>query len=376
MAEAVLAAAAAHVSFLFRESYNMKKNRKAEIGNLKSSGFTLVELLVVITIIGILIALLLPAVQAAREAARRMQCGNNLKQIGLALHNYHSAVGQFPCNINYIAHITGPPTEDRNRASHLLQLLPYLEQSGVYDGIDFTSGVLPGDQVIAGKILSRHVISFLSCPSDDVRTNDGGIGMTNYAGSMGSQLMQSGNGCNLGTIVSSNDPRFDTDHDGEDWFNYTSIGPGCVNGVGNPRADCPFPGQLSGVFARSTWAASITDIKDGTSNTIAVGEVRPSCSGWLWDYGWVRSEGLWFATTAPINFPTCPGEGGVPESGASPCHDRRNDYNTAMGFKSLHSGGANFTFADGSVHFLSETIDHTTYQMLGDRQDGYAVGAY
>ncbi len=126
-------------------------------------------------------------------------------------------------------------------------------------------------------------------------------------------------------------------------------------------------------FSRSTWAAAIKEITDGTANTIAMGEVRPKCSGFLWYYGWVDSEGLWFATTAPINFPTCPDEQGVPDSGATGCNDYLNSWNTAMGFKSCHPGGAQFVFCDGSGHFLADTIDHTVYQCLGDRHDGQTI---
>ena len=198
--------------------------------------------------------------------------------------------------------------------------------------------------------------------------------MTNYAGCIGSQIMQSGSGCNLGTLVSSGSSGYDTDHDGEDWFNNTSIGSPCNwAGPGNIRSDCPYGDRISGVFGRSTWAAHFKDIKDGTSKTIAMGEVRAWCSGFLWREGWAHAEGLWFATPGPINFPTCPGENGVPNnpnSGGSGCNDKENSWNTSMAFKSEHPGGVNFVFCDGSVHFLTEMIDHTTYQALGDRRDG------
>src|SRR5437762_4245960 len=98
-------------------------------------GFTLVELLVVIAIIGVLVALLLPAVQAAREDARRTQCGNNLKQLGIAMHNYHDMAGRLPCNINHVTQ-TLQPVEERNRASHLVNLLPYVEQKALFDSIN------------------------------------------------------------------------------------------------------------------------------------------------------------------------------------------------------------------------------------------------
>jgi len=346
---------------------------------IQKTAFTLVELLVVIAIIGILIALLLPAVQAAREAARRLQCANNLKQLGLALHNYHNAHGSLPCNINHVYQYANP-WNDRNWASHLVHLLPYVEQTALYDQIDFQNGIRPAEQMIGGKTLDQYVLPLLVCPSDSPSGYMNDLAMTNYAGCIGSQIMQAAD-CVLATIVGDGGPEFDPDNDGEDWFGHTSTGPPCNNCArsGNMRSDCPYPSQISGVFARSTWAARFAQIRDGTSNTIAMGEVRGWCSGFLWRLGWARSDGLWFATTAPINFPTCPGEHGVPNDpvfGGTGCHDKQNSWNTNMGFKSTHPGGAQFVFCDGSVHFLDENINHTTYQALGDRNDGIPVSEF
>ena len=346
----------------------------------RTRGFTLVELLVVIAIIGVLVALLLPAVQAAREAARRTQCANNLKQLGVALHNYHDTFGRFPCNINKIVQ-NDDPAERRDRASHLVLLLPFMEQKTLVDAINFQSATLPGDQVIAGKPLRQHVVPSYICPSVVNEKFQNNLAMTNYAGSIGSQIMQSGSGCNMATIVGNGGPQFDDNDDGEDWFSYTSKGPPCNSaGPGNIRSDCPYPDRVSGVFARSTWAARFADVTDGTSNVIAMGEVRGYCSGFLWRKSWTKAEGLWFATTAPINLPTCPRENGVPgtniNTGGTGCQNKENAWNAAMGFKSKHPTGAQFVFTDGSVHFLTQNINHTAYQMLGDRQDGNAVPAY
>jgi prepilin-type processing-associated H-X9-DG protein len=101
-----------------------------------------------------------------------------------------------------------------------------------------------------------------------------------------------------------------------------------------------------------------------------MGEIRPRCSAFQWIYGWSLAEGLWFATTAPINYPTDPDLYGTsPPAGT----DWERDFNTAMGFKSRHPGGVNFLFADGSTTFLKDEIDYTTYQMLGARSDGEAI---
>ncbi len=343
-----------------------------------SQGFTLVELLVVIAIIAMLVTLLLPAVQAAREAARRAACMNNLRQLGIALHNHESAQGRFPANDNDIARGL------RDFASHLVNLAPFIEEAGLHGAIDFDSDTRPGYQIIGGIPLKQHVVATLQCPSDDrngLRTPSDAVrwrglwdgkpvALTNYAGSIGSQWMESWSGCNLASIVGDGGERYSPVGDGEDWFG-TTRGVPCKKSDGsmangNVRSDNPCPNAVSGVFARSSWAARIKDITDGTSKTIAMGEIRPYCSVFQWIHGWTLSEGLWFATTPPINFPTC-------ELGGRVCHDREDSFNTAMGFKSQHPGGANFVMCDSSVRFLPDGINYTTYQRLGARSDAEPV---
>jgi len=301
--------------------------------------FTLVELLVVIAIIGILVSLLLPAVQAAREAARRMQCSNNLKQLGLALHNYHEVHKRFPPNSPWSG------TGAHRKGSILLKLMPFIEQGAFYDQIDFKGDVHA--QIEADARLYANKFSFLTCPSDTHKGLGGsGKAVTNYGPSCGAQkTFSNGNSCGA-------------PYDGN------TFGTGA-----SADANSSDPTQISGLFSRSGFAARIADIRDGTSNTIAMGEVRPGCSSGQWILGWYSSQNWYVGTAPPINFPTCPSEPPGKESGSMDCNHWGN-WNTPAGFKSTHQGGANFVLADGAVRFISENIDYRNFQRLGCRRDG------
>jgi prepilin-type N-terminal cleavage/methylation domain-containing protein len=323
--------------------------------------FTLVELLVVVAIIGILIALLLPAVQAAREAARRMQCGNNLKQLGLALHNYEGVHKRFPmsaCHDNF----TWNQAHPSHHANLFVALLPYIEQLALYRSCDFTVNTSHLSRIGGtGPFVHESVIPAFVCPTDEQPKYWNGNPY--YHGSGASTANQKRATANYGASI------------GNQYFWSCPSFPGNLFGTGPAgHGDTLDSSRISGVFSHMTFGASIADILDGTSNTIALGEVRPKCAYHLWD-GWMHiNANTWIATTAPINYPACPGENGY---GAGPCAVL--DYTSwaaQQGFRSLHAGGCQFVLSDGAVRFLTETIDYRTYQRLGDRRDGEPVGDY
>ncbi|MCA9158786.1 MAG: DUF1559 domain-containing protein [Planctomycetales bacterium] len=294
-------------------------------------GFTLVELLVVIAIIGILVGLLLPAVQAAREAARRMQCSNNLKQLGLAMHNYHDVHKKFP--MQYY--------KDPSRGSDGpiwawgAFLLPFVEQGNLYNSLQVGSVGL--NVVMDNAVLRQQVLvpqSTYVCPSD------AGANMTSIAGE--DQVPSQ-------TTSSS---RYLTDSAGNKYAqpksNYVMIqdkyreGPNCNSSGSVPATHSQYDGVGSG-----NSCTSIRDFTDGTSNTVIIGERATTIKGRLmgasavfgsWKHGW---------SSTVIHHATCDQGINYALYGLS---------NT--GISSTHTGGAQFALGDGSVRFISESIQY------------------
>jgi prepilin-type N-terminal cleavage/methylation domain-containing protein/prepilin-type processing-associated H-X9-DG protein len=314
-------------------------------------GFTLVELLVVIAIIGVLVALLLPAVQAARESARRTQCSNNSRQIGIALQSYHDNFQRVPPGGIWWTNAVTDPNFQLNRGSLLLHLTPFVEQGNVYSQIDFSRP--PDYQLLRGSTtdyIAGQVIKTYKCPSDSTpKLNPisidgipaGKLATFSYAGSKGP------------TSTGDNPAGSCPERAVWDRFNLSA----------NDQAP-------AGPFTRlgRFYTARLAEVTDGLSNTIFIGEVRGDCALPIYR-GWAHGSNTngMISTVYPMNYDTCNKD---QSKGACRWWD---NFSTEFGFKSLHPRGVNFTFGDGSVHFLSQTIDHLTYQYLGGKSEGQSV---
>ena len=304
--------------------------------------FTLVELLVVIAIIGILIALLLPAVQAAREAARRMQCSNNIKQVGLAAHMYHQSHGHFPIGYGYMISPKGSSGWDDPEWPWILRLFPYMELDASLKDIDWTwnpgtsgSGIPAGNK----KVLMAQV-SGLCCPSDPSAMqyyNPGGscfgpgsasYGRTSYAGNFGQGQMEQ------------------------------SV-------------------RVDGVFGHN-YGARIRDIKDGTSQTLLTSEII--CGGPCTARGIVAyDEGPVFMQDYTPNslvvdmVRVCDPSDSQPGS-VAPCAASVMQLNMILHTsRSMHPGGVNSGLCDGSVRFVGENIPLDIWMAMGSPDGGESI---
>ena len=321
--------------------------------------FTLIELLVVIAIIAILIALLLPAVQQAREAARRSQCKNNLKQYGLGLHNYHDTDRMLPpAGANW-----GSP-----QIGWQPKILPFMDQIQVYKQLDMKLATAWDTVMSDGRRARELNVPYSRCPTDPsskVQSSDyNGWAQSSYSGSLGSQRTPSANGgCNqfLTPGVNYHQPQGAADH-------------------GNTTSSS----NLSGAFGRLGPNIKFANIPDGLSTTFFVGEILPACHDH--DAGWWHYNGMGNAhasTSAPLNLMcSCPSLSSATAASAPQCFPGGTDcrpasnWNYAWGFKSGHKGGAHFLMGDGTVRFVSQNIDYKTYQNLGGREDGKTLGNF
>jgi prepilin-type N-terminal cleavage/methylation domain-containing protein/prepilin-type processing-associated H-X9-DG protein len=337
--------------------------------------FTLVELLVVIAIIGVLVALLLPAVQSAREAARRTQCLNHLKQFSLGCLNFENTRGHVPKG-NYA---TGTFPEGGN-VSWMFVSLGYIEAGNLYQEVvsagsltnAFNRGILPA----APKIIR--------CPSDQFERNN--PKHSSYVGSTGPQCNNPPSGCPAPFQLHCN---------GQVVVHAASI-------VIPPALDPPtHPGyeasathgttaitkDTRGMFARGGALIRLADVTDGTSNTLFIGETLPEqCEFMRYNVNWGWAGGNHIAqgqTIQPINWQIDRMVNVPPAFGNCACDPNTNpsgdrarcimNWAVTWGFKSLHPGGVNFTLVDGSVRFVNANIDMRTYQHFGCRDDGMAV---
>ncbi len=314
-------------------------------------GFTLIELLVVIAIIAVLIALLLPAVQQAREAARRTQCKNHLKQIGLALHNFHDVHRHFPAGAQH--NVYKQPRIDDDfivGTSWLVFILPYIEQQAIYEQYDFTEPY----SAEVNNLVGNYEINVYKCPSGArersnngaERTDDGTFNhTTHFYGVMGPSSRDNPSvvtyqGINYSYVVGSP----------------TSNGAYATDGpLGQYRDQ---PGSVT-----TGHYVDFGTMTDGSSNILMVGERSQNLpSGQPNDYrSWVRGNNGGSGTTKNVTYPI-----------NSTFYNSSNNFND-ISFGSNHSGGCHFLLGDGSVRFVSESIDLNLYKALASVKSGEAA---
>jgi prepilin-type N-terminal cleavage/methylation domain-containing protein/prepilin-type processing-associated H-X9-DG protein len=304
------------------------------------SGFTLIELLVVIAIIAILIGLLLPAVQKVREAAARMKCSNNLKQLALAMHSYHDSNTVFPIGqYNDFYSNDGPFI----RGCWLIPILPFIEQQGLFANFESSNNANGWALFAANK---TKVLPNVMCPSDPSSPKTDTLDT------------------NITTAGISEKQGMHT--------NYLACSGSTAYGSGK---------NLNGIFYVKS-KTKITDVRDGTSNTLMLGEIlvvadtnANNDQRGRYANSWEGNN--WFSTLNPPNSTVSDrlGYQGISIPNA-PITNVANNGTQNLSARSTHSGGANFSLADGSVRFIQNNIDPLIYNQLGSRELGEVAASY
>lgn len=306
------------------------------VNSRKRRGFTLIELLVVMTIIGVLVALILPAVQQAREAARRMQCKSNVKQLLLAMHNYEEVHRVFP-----LSYARGPAPYGSSEigVSWMQMILPMIDQGNLYSALRFGQPLAHP----ANTLVAQTAVPLYLCPSDsndgrmDFRSNVPGLwGVNNYKACSGSNWA---------------------------WGAFSPVVSTAGRNANNPDGLDHGNGLICRGGGNRPTTTRMADVTDGTAHTFAVGEAVPLWSRHTWWYWFNATTGT---CAIPLNFKMQPdrqvsGEG---------------DWAQNYSFLSRHTGGGHFGMVDGSARFVSENIDLFLYRRLGTIQGAEVVNDF
>ncbi|MBT4866334.1 MAG: DUF1559 domain-containing protein [Planctomycetaceae bacterium] len=328
------------------------------------TGFTLIELLVVIAIIAVLIALLLPAVQQAREAARRSTCKNNLKQIGLAMHNYHETHGVFPISVGW-----NPHNDERHGAfSDKVYLLPYLDRASEYNLTNVTQRPWDSRGWFGNENIVPHSVRIpvFNCPSQPNSTAGGRANFTyainnGVAGNgTGGEGRHNGIAAYVGGGGTSDAPvRFRDVTDG------TSTTAAYAEFVIEPVGNFPV-GSAQRNRQVHNWAGGVGSTpaanRQACLNQTALGG-RPGMRGASFAWSFVGNGSTYTHTMAPND---------------KPCHSFQGDWlgSNMMSSSSLHAGGVNIAMADGAVRFVSENIAYNIWTAIGTRNGAEVVGEF
>jgi prepilin-type N-terminal cleavage/methylation domain-containing protein/prepilin-type processing-associated H-X9-DG protein len=353
-----------------------------------SRAFTLIELLVVIAIIAVLIALLLPAVQSAREAARRSQCVNNLKQIGLALHNYHQSFGSFPLGASEYIVSTNATRNNNfqwdNWSCHVM-MLPFLEQQPMFNSCNFSVGNNEGVNFNINSTVTLSRIQGFLCPSDPNAgqggTNIGNVNTSNDNSYVGSQ----------GTTTMTPQVNSATGSTGL-FFYYVAYGIQTITDgtsntvafsealVGNPALANTPANTYRGSSVMAVNAVLKANFYDASGNNAAILTALAACNNyfqtkgynnsWRGIYWEVGANGMtWFNTIVPPNSSQYTWGDCRDQGGGWP------DESTFATATSNHPGGVNVTFADGSVRFVKNSINMPIWWALGTKGNGEVVSS-